>query len=136
MAFTIYPFIIATKDEKKKEYLMNHESIHLKQQKEMWVLPFFPIYWLCSVYCLLRYWDVNRMYRLNPFEAEAFANETDLNYLKRRKPFSWIWKNKVTVDWIEQEKKIKQPITNKIGATILIFAFSGMIGLIVMAILK
>jgi hypothetical protein len=29
-------------------------------------------------------------YRYNPFELEAFSNDPDANYLRKRKPFAWV----------------------------------------------
>ena len=41
-AITIFPFIISK--EKMSEITLNHETIHIEQQKELLVLGFYPLY--------------------------------------------------------------------------------------------
>ena len=64
--------------------LMNHERIHLRQQIELLVLPFFVLYGLDYLVKLIRYRDKNLAYRNVVFEQEAYENENDLEYLKSR----------------------------------------------------
>lgn len=91
MGLSLWPFIIL-KDNTLKEdiVLINHEKIHLKQQLELLILPFYIIYiteWvLRSVY----YLDTYRAYQNLSFEREAYANERNLNYPDERKLFSFI----------------------------------------------
>ena len=74
--------------------LVNHEMIHIKQQKELFVVGFYALY----VY----FWVVNliwhRMsaadaYRMIPFEIEAYDNQDNLNYLQSRPKFAWFKKS-------------------------------------------
>ena len=88
---TIYPFVIVTQEEDgKNAVLLNHERIHIKQQLEMLVLPFFVWYGLEFLvrYFMCRNWK--KAYRNISFEKESYANEEDLDYLKRRPFWNWI----------------------------------------------
>ena len=38
---TLYPFIILRKKHKKNKIILNHESIHIEQQKELLVIGFY-----------------------------------------------------------------------------------------------
>lgn len=82
---TIFPFVFVS-DMNSKHYLalINHERIHLRQQLELLVLPFFVIYVLDYLAKLIRYRDRNLAYRNVVFEREAYENENDLDYLKSR----------------------------------------------------
>jgi hypothetical protein len=82
---TFYPFVIFKyTGAKADEVLMNHERIHIRQQLELLVLPFYFLYFLDFVIKLLIYKDKNVAYRNIIFEREAYANEKDLNYVKSR----------------------------------------------------
>ena len=82
---TVFPFVVV-RDRDAKNYLvlMNHERIHLRQQMELLVLPFFVLYGLDYLVKLIRYRDKNVAYRNVVFEREAYENEKDLEYLKSR----------------------------------------------------
>lgn len=91
-AMTIWPFIFVKEDiYKSDKILVNHERIHLIQQIEFLILPFFLWYFLEFLIKLIRYgnWDV--AYRAISFEREAYENELDESYLKNRKFWSF-WK--------------------------------------------
>jgi hypothetical protein len=82
---TIFPFIIIKNDKRKGfEVLINHEKIHIRQQLELLVLPFFIWYGIEFLMRLIQFKDKNEAYRNISFEREAYANEKDPNYLKRR----------------------------------------------------
>lgn len=86
---TVFPFVIVrTKKEAGFAVLMHHEKIHIRQQLELLVLPFFVWYGLEYLVRMVQYKDKNKAYRNISFEREAYANEKDLIYLKTR-PF---WK--------------------------------------------
>lgn len=90
-AMAIYPFILLKdKYQKDDKILVNHERIHLKQQMEMLILPFYLFYLLHYVVNLARYKNHHRAYLNIVFEKEAYACDKNLNYLKNRKLFSWI----------------------------------------------
>ncbi len=67
---------------------MNHERIHLRQQLELLVLPFYIWYGVEYLLRLLQYKDRHKAYRNIGFEREAYANEANLEYLKDRN----LWK--------------------------------------------
>jgi len=72
-----FPFILTKKNPDK--VLINHEKIHIRQQIEMLIIPFYLVY--------LIEWFFTGYYGVS-FEKEAFENERDLDYLKKRKIFS------------------------------------------------
>lgn len=80
-AVAFFPFIILASDAQPDETLINHEKIHLRQQLEMLIIPFYI--WYLIEYFSRGYYNVS-------FEKEAFENEADLNYLKNRKLFNFI----------------------------------------------
>lgn len=85
-AITIFPFIFVDKTSDKwtnkyrREVLLNHERIHLAQQLEMFVIPFYVKY-------IYEYFK--KGYRNISFEKEARENEYDKEYLKYRQKFAW-----------------------------------------------
>jgi len=83
---TIFPFVMLKSDKLKTDYvLINHERIHLRQQLEFLVIPFYVIYVLEFLMRLLHYQNWKLAYRNISFEREAYRNEIDLDYLKTRK---------------------------------------------------
>lgn len=93
-AIAIFPFIFASEDIKITEDLLNHERIHLRQQLEMLVIPFYIVY-------LIEFYT--KGYRNISFEKEAYQNEQNLNYLKTRRLYSFLkyYKNENTKGNIE-----------------------------------
>lgn len=87
----LFPFILVKNDALKEDKsLINHEQIHLAQQLELLVVPFYVLYLLNYLANLVRYRSHHQAYLQICFEREAFANELDLNYLKKRKFCSWV----------------------------------------------
>lgn len=70
--------------DKKNTTLINHEKIHLKQQIEMLVLPFFLWYVIEYVIRFIQYKNLHLAYKNISFEREAYENEKDLYFLKQR----------------------------------------------------
>ncbi len=64
--------------------LVNHEKIHLQQQIELLVLPFYLLYVLEFMIRLMQYKKWSIAYRHISFEREAYDNESDNGYLKSR----------------------------------------------------
>jgi hypothetical protein len=82
---TIFPFVLLKYKEGKSDLaLLNHEKIHLRQQLELLILPFFIWYGLEFLFRFLIHRDKLVAYKSISFEKEAYANEKDLNYLKQR----------------------------------------------------
>ena len=67
---------------------LNHEMIHSRQLVELFVIGFYLWYVVEWGIRLIYYRNMNRAYRNICFEREAYANETNLNYLKQRKFFA------------------------------------------------
>ena len=90
VGLSLWPFIILKNSSLKQDMvLINHERIHLKQQRELLLLPFYVFYileWI--VRCM--YFDSYKAYQNISFEREAYANERNLNYITKRKPFRFI----------------------------------------------
>lgn len=87
---TIFPFVfIRYKEDRENVVLINHERIHLRQQLELLILPFFILYVLEFVFRLFEYKNFNTAYRNISFEREAYSNEKNLQYLTNRKLFSF-----------------------------------------------
>ncbi|MFN8238689.1 MAG: hypothetical protein U0T77_11020 [Chitinophagales bacterium] len=88
---TIYPFIILeNKEIRNDKTFINHEMIHLYQQAELLLLFFILLYYLEFLVLLLKYKNWQQAYRNISFEREAYDNETNYDYLKTRKWFSFI----------------------------------------------
>jgi hypothetical protein len=83
---TVFPFIIVgTKAHRSQADFINHEKIHIRQQSELLVLPFFIWYFLEYFIRLIQYKNGNMAYKNISFEREAYANEDNLGYLKSRR---------------------------------------------------
>lgn len=81
----LFPFVFVKYAlDKKNEVFLNHERIHLRQQLELLVIPFFIWYFTEFLVRFIQYKNWDLAYRNISFECEAYANEKDLNYLKRR----------------------------------------------------
>lgn len=81
----LFPFVfVKFKKDKENLIFINHERIHLRQQLEMLVFPFFIWYVLEYFVKLMRYKNRNLAYRNISFEREAYANEQNLDYLKHK----------------------------------------------------
>ena len=91
VAVTLWPLIIVKEERlRHDEILLNHERIHLKQQRELFIIPFYFLYlteWLFRL-CIYRDWYL--AYKNISFEREAYLHEHNLFYLDDRKPMSFI----------------------------------------------
>lgn len=83
---TIFPFIfIRRAEDYTNKRLINHEKIHIRQQAELLVLPFYLFYLLNYLSNLWKYKEHHRAYREIIFEREAYRNDDNLEYLENRK---------------------------------------------------
>ena len=90
LAITIWPFIFVRNDDLKEvDDLINHEKIHLKQQLELLIVPFYLWYVIEYLMHYIQCKDSIMAYKSISFEKEANWNEDDFNYLDKRKYFSW-----------------------------------------------
>lgn len=90
--FTFFPWIILREkyrdDPRYKDIndrTTRHETIHIKQQGEFLVIPFYLWY---LVEWFIRLFGKGNAYRNISFEREAYANENNVDYLKERRPFA------------------------------------------------
>ena len=84
----VFPFVIVKYDsDKTNSAFVNHEKIHLRQQLEMLIIPFFVWYLVEYLIRLIQYKNAALAYRNISFEKEAYAKEADLDYLKNRSFF-------------------------------------------------
>ena len=96
---TLYPYIIIrdnprrlwsnSKQIHKDIKLINHESIHIKQQEELLVLPFYILYGVEWLVKFAIYRDAKKAYKNISFEREAYDNEKNEDYLKDRVRYNW-----------------------------------------------
>ena len=81
----LWPFVILRSAEFKKDItFLNHEKIHLRQQIELLIIPFFLWYALEFLFRWIQYKNRYQAYRNISFEREAYQNEKDPHYLKQR----------------------------------------------------
>lgn len=82
---TFFPFVFLTdKDDKLNTVFINHEKIHIRQQLELLILPFYIWYLTEYLFRLIQYKDRKKAYFNISFEREAYANEKDFTYTKNR----------------------------------------------------
>ncbi len=82
----VFPFVfLKYKSFKGDAILVNHEKIHLRQQLELLILPFYILYTSEFIVRLIQYKNWYVAYKNLSFEREAYYNETNMNYLKQRR---------------------------------------------------
>lgn len=87
---TLFPFVFC-KYAKPSARLINHERIHLQQQIELGLFPFYVWYILEFLVRWVRYRQWYKAYRNISFEREAYHNDQNLVYLQTRRLWSF-WK--------------------------------------------
>lgn len=91
VGITIFPFIFLKYYYlKTNAFLVNHERIHLRQQIELLVIPFYLFYSIEFLIRLIKFKNWRCAYENISFEKEAYLNEKDLDYLKSRPLFRFI----------------------------------------------
>ena len=89
-AMNLFGIIFIRKDnwskhnKKKRDIILNHEKIHTKQQIELLFIGFFIVYFFEWIF---------KGYRHISFEKEAYENDRDLEYLRKRKHYAQ-WRKK------------------------------------------
>jgi hypothetical protein len=86
----LFPFILVNNQSLLTDtILLNHERIHLKQQAELLVIPFYVLYLINYLINIAKYRNHDKAYLNIVFEREAYAKDTDPGYLNCRKMYSW-----------------------------------------------
>lgn len=91
VGLSLWPFIILKEPELSQDrILINHERIHLRQQAELLILPFYI--WYISEWIIKSIWYLStyKAYRNLSFEREAYLHESDPEYLSSRSRFGFI----------------------------------------------
>ena len=91
IAMAIFPFILLRhKDLRLNKRLINHERIHLRQQLEMLIFPFYFWYFIEYAIRLIQHKNTNSAYHNISFEREAYENDKNLDYLENKSLFSFL----------------------------------------------
>lgn len=86
-AINLFGVLFCKPNARISDRLINHESIHTAQMKEMLYIPFYL--WYVTEW-LIKLFGKGNAYKNISFEREAYANQDNLNYLKTRKRYSWV----------------------------------------------
>ncbi len=90
-AMAVFPFILMRNIKDKKNIrLIQHERIHLRQQLELLIIPFYMWYFLEYFMHWLKLKDAYLAYRAISFEREAYDNEAVENYIETRPLYSFL----------------------------------------------
>lgn len=73
------------------ERIKRHEAIHTRQIAELLVVIFYVWYGIEWIIRLIQYRNKKEAYRNISFEREAYANDQDKTYLKKRKLYAFVW---------------------------------------------
>ncbi len=88
---TIFPFVfLKNKTIANNKVTINHEKIHLKQQLELLIFPFYILYLIEYGIRFFQYKNPYLAYRNISFEREAYDNQNDFHYLKKRKFWNFL----------------------------------------------
>ena len=85
----LWPFVLV-RQAKPNVYLLNHERIHLRQQLELGLLPFYIWYGVEYLIRRLQYKDHYKAYCNISFEREAYANDHNLTYRQYRPWYAFV----------------------------------------------
>lgn len=104
MAITFYPFLFVRPDTRDNSELLRHETIHIKQQLELFIVGA----WLLFIveFCYARYvkrFDSRQSYYYTASEQEAHRNAMKEDYLSKRKPYA-IFKYVRDKKWLGRTK--------------------------------
>jgi len=86
-ALSFGPFVICR--GKLSEETRRHETIHFHQQLEMLFVFQWVLYGLFYIIGRFTTGSWKMSYYHNPFEMEAYAHQSEKDYLKRRKLWAW-----------------------------------------------
>ncbi len=87
----LFPFVfVKERKDKRNSVFVNHERIHLRQQLELLVFPFLVWYFVEFLLRLIQFKNKDLAYRNISFEREAYTNEKNNDYLKKRKFWTFL----------------------------------------------
>lgn len=86
-AINLFGILFVRKNVVLTKRLLNHETIHTAQMKELFYVFFYVWYIVEWLIKLLFYSDA---YRNVSFEREAYENENDSGFLSKRKKFNFL----------------------------------------------
>jgi len=87
----IFPFILCKHAQLlENRRFINHERIHIRQQMEMLVFPFFVWYAIEYIVRIIQFRNTHLAYKNISFEREAYSNENDDEYLTSRRFWSFL----------------------------------------------
>lgn len=89
LAINLFGILFVRGNGHISQKVVNHESIHTAQMKELLYIFFYLWYILEWLIRLLICWNGKAAYRKISFEQEAYDNEGDMRYLENRKHFAW-----------------------------------------------
>ena len=91
---TLFPWVVLREKyrdnpwyKSKAIIIINHESIHIEQQKELLVVFFYAWY---LIEWFVRLFMKGNAYRNISFEKEAYSNKDNMKYLETRKRYSFL----------------------------------------------
>ena len=88
-AITLGLFVFSR--EAINETTRRHETIHWQQYIETLIIGFLFLYLLFWLYGLIKYrGDGKKAYAQIPFEQEAYHKDIYIDYLEKRKRFTWL----------------------------------------------
>lgn len=87
-AMNLFGILFARKGARIDDETINHESIHTAQIKELLYIFFYIWYGVEWLVRLCQYGS-DAYYNIS-FEREAYSNESNLEYLKNRKGYSFL----------------------------------------------
>lgn len=87
---TLFPFVLIAPHVPLSRRLLIHERIHLRQQAELLVIPFYLLYLLEYLVRRLQTKTHYQAYRHISFEREAYENDKNPFYLEQRRTWSWL----------------------------------------------
>jgi hypothetical protein len=97
----LFPFVFfANRSYRNDPVLITHERIHLRQQVELGILPFYILYVLNFLVNYAYYKNGEKAYRNVVFEREAYACQFDTGYLQKRRLWAFI-------SWFRMEESRK-----------------------------
>ncbi|MES2930343.1 MAG: hypothetical protein V4665_00975 [Patescibacteria group bacterium] len=101
MGITFYPFLFVRADTRNHRELIRHETIHIQQQLELFIIGAWVLFILEYAYArLIKKLDRRQAYYFTALEQEAHRNAADEHYLCcKRRPYD-------TLFYIKDKKRL------------------------------